>query len=71
MPVAIFTKQHYKAIANIIKARINACSTLSEQTQVACRYSCFVIANNLSSYFQEDNPKFDRDKFLKACGIIT
>ena len=27
------------------------------------------IARGLASMFAEDNPRFDRDKFLDACGL--
>ena len=27
------------------------------------------IANAMASWFQRDNPNFDRTKFLEACGI--
>ena len=29
------------------------------------------ITNDLCDYFQTTNAKFDRDKFLKACGVVT
>lgn len=28
-----------------------------------------IVANNLATYFESDNPRFDRDRFLSACGI--
>jgi hypothetical protein len=26
-------------------------------------------ANNMADIFEADNPRFDRDKFIKACGL--
>ena len=28
-----------------------------------------VYAKELANYFAEDNPRFDKEKFLKACGF--
>lgn len=28
-----------------------------------------IVAGKLANYLEEDNPKFDRNKFLIACGI--
>ena len=27
------------------------------------------MANELADYFQKENPRFDRDRFLDACGL--
>lgn len=29
------------------------------------------IATKLSDYFETENPKFNKHKFIRACGIIT
>lgn len=50
---SVFSIQHYIAIANIIK---------NAKTK-------FEIASESSDLFEEDNPKFMRDKFLQAAGI--
>lgn len=48
------TKKHYEAIADIMN-----------------RYSHHPdwIPEKLADYFTQDNPKFDRMRFLQACGI--
>lgn len=48
-----FTKQHYIAIAGILKGG----GTVVE------------IAKQLAALFAADNPRFDRTRFLTACGI--
>ena len=62
----MFTRQHYKAIAEIIEYATNedpanAC--------YGCRYPQTVIATCLADYFAKDNSRFDREKFLEACGL--
>ena len=58
-------KKHHKAIAEIIKGRFidladNACG-------IAVRSNVEIIATDLANYFADDNPHFDRQKFLNAC----
>jgi len=67
----MFTKQHYKAIANIIKEAKEdyrvcqdsfGCGTPSELV-------LSMIEARLSDYFAKDNPCFDAYKFFEACTI--
>lgn len=57
------TKKHYDAIAGIITSWMY----YSDETTSTCR----AIAYDLADYFATENPKFQRDKFLTACGIET
>ena len=52
------TKKHYEAIADCIEFRLCAKDNHPHE-----------IAKRLADYFQTDNPKFDRARFLQACGI--
>ena len=54
------TKKHFKAIAEIIKFRMDA-TLYSPPVEV--------LAKDLAQYFKQDNPRFDRERFLAACGI--
>ena len=55
------TKKHFEAIAKAIK---------EEQTAVAVREDVRrAIANKLADVFKQDNPRFDRDRFMKAAGF--
>ena len=58
-----FTRQHYKAIAEIIKTREDL------PYGSVYRQATSDIANDLSDYFASDNKRFDRGRFLSACGI--
>jgi hypothetical protein len=66
------TKKHYKQIANtlsIIYAQDQANFEMSEnghrkRTSVCEQFSH--IADSLCNFFESDNPRFDRKKFLDA-----
>lgn len=58
----MLSRQHYKAIAEIIKGNDTG-------ERVSTRLVCLDIAEELANYFAQDNPRFDRQKFLAACGI--
>lgn len=53
-------KKNYKAIAEIVD-KYNA---------IQMDYYDFGnFVSDLATYFKEDNPNFDREKFLTACGF--
>lgn len=54
------TKKHYEAIAKAFHAYI-ATDTGANIARP--------IAKDLADYFSTDNPRFDRTRFLQACGI--
>lgn len=64
----MFTRQHYKAIAEIIKEQ-------QKEASKACgmgfSFTCKIgrLAIELADYFAKDNPRFDRERFLAACGL--
>lgn len=64
----MFTKQHYKAIAGIIKKvrQITFKRDDIDKYDVLC-----LITSNLWLYFQDDNPKFDRVQFVRDCSIAS
>ena len=51
----MFTKQHFQALAKLIKES-NANSK-------------FELAQDMAKLFSEDNDRFSVSKFYKACGI--
>lgn len=67
------TKKHYEAIAAIIKSTytnaklyngINYRDTAHERCETLETTSI-----RLADFFAQDNPKFDRERFLEACGV--
>lgn len=64
----MFTRQHYKAIAEIIRFEYTAFDGTGEDDYEG-KLTIRNITNNLADYFADDNPLFNRQKFLKACGL--
>ena len=53
----VMTKKHFKAIAKIINEAIGENDSIYDLTQ------------KLSYFFKEENTRFDKDTFMKACGL--
>jgi len=58
----MFSQKHYVKIAKIIHRNY-------EISNVTARFILKDIVDELCEYFEIENPKFDREKFIKACGI--
>lgn len=56
----MLSKQHYKAIAEIIR-----CVGSTYRGNYVYKW----LAELFINYFTVDNPCFDRQKFLAACGL--
>lgn len=57
------TKKHYEAIASDIARTRQAIHSKDY-------YIVDALAQALAITFMQDNPKFNRDRFLIACGVI-
>lgn len=72
------TKANYDLIAGVIKSRVENTTALNnffpDWTQRDVEIG-LTILEELASYLavelEENDPKFDRNKFLQACGIET
>ena len=53
------TKKHFEAFAEYIKAQKGITSDTDLRT----------FADIVAAVASRDNPRFDRDRFLKACGL--
>lgn len=62
------TKKHFTAIARIIKDN-TVISADSIEEELAFETMRVAIAEELAYYFQRENSRFDRDRFLNACGV--
>lgn len=58
----MMSRKHYKAIAAVIKENVDA---FDNAGYIAARN----IGNSIADICAEDNPNFNRAKFLQACGI--
>lgn len=63
------TKKHFGAIAEILKSyqstRVLSPGDIDSPTPVTIDD----VANDMADYFQQENPRFDRERFLKACNV--
>jgi hypothetical protein len=59
------TKKDFERAAKIVAApRIPGFVKMSEENRIE-------IAHAFVAFFQAENPKFNRDRFLEACGVIA
>lgn len=67
----MMTRKHYKTIAEIIKTRTqpDICTDPHGQFAKGLSSARTAIYLTLADYFEQDNPRFSRQKFLEACKI--
>lgn len=61
----MMTRTHYENIAALVNDLATTTSDPSQAADIAV--SDFI--DDLADYFFADNPRFDRKKFLTACGL--
>lgn len=64
----MFTRQHYKAIAEILQSERSFAIDI-EGHCYNCKERIRHIIVEMADYFATDNSRFDRQKFLAACGL--
>ena len=72
------SKKHYIAVAEILNKRMEyvrgqqGCEHDNEVIErfVGAENEIANIARDLAGYFGQENPRFDRDRFLRAAGVI-
>jgi hypothetical protein len=64
------TRKDYVMIAGIIKD-CNLIPTLNKNKENGLIQAdiLFTVANQLAYKLEQDNPRFDRDRFLTDCGV--
>ena len=63
------TRKHFETIAAAIAAQAATARHYSEQERQAALDSIGGIADSIADLAEKDNPRFQRGRFLKACGI--
>ncbi len=63
------TKKHAAVIAAVIAAERKMATSVSRTGERTMLNSTARIANELADLFAEDNPRFDRYRFLAAAGV--
>ncbi len=61
-------KEQCEAVAEIVKEKNNLHND-DAPSSYNIRGVLAEVACDLADLFEKDNPNFDRDKFLKACGL--
>lgn len=64
----MFTRQHFEAIAEIVRRNAHIVGTSETFDEGAC-YAGSQIADELCDLFSADNPQFDREEFQRECGF--
>jgi len=63
----MFTRKHYKGIADILRGMVPVKSDLETTSGFEIRAGQYQkLVNKLVSYFKSQNSSFDKKKFLKA-----
>ena len=63
------SKKDYNKFAELIRNRIDSHNTWGDGNDAIIEELC-IVAEELSGILLEDNPRFDRSKFLIACGVL-
>jgi len=61
------TRKHYSEVAEIIKSAMAERLDSEVSPYYAQGWFLSYVACGLADMFQQDNPRFDRDKFMEAC----
>jgi len=60
---SIFGKRHYQIVAKVLRTKAK-----EEEENYGNSYVIEELSFDFCNIFAEDNPNFDKGKFLKACG---
>ena len=64
------TKKDYELIARVLKDQLESCFThVNKQIGTIEAYSVECVVKQLTKELEQDNPRFNRQKFMKACGL--
>lgn len=61
------TRKDYVLIAKVINGAVNYEKDFNNNTERA--EALTLMAHTFSSVLASENPRFDRERFLKACGV--
>lgn len=62
------TRKHFEAIARILEWR-NGSPDSTIDFDSGYNTAIRNIADDMADYFENENPRFDRERFLTACGF--
>lgn len=65
------SRKNYEAVARILKTEVDALAArtrISDDSVWEVETVLAALSHDLANYFETDNARFDRAKFLAACG---
>ena len=62
----MLTRKVFEQVAGSVKKSVDKAG---ETKDLKLRDFAYDMAVELADYFQKENPRFDRDRFLDACGL--
>jgi len=65
----MITKKDFKTVAGIIRDSLPQDKTSQNDYLCGKRDALWWVADDLADYFTTQNPRFDRSRFIKACGL--
>ncbi len=67
----MFTKRQFELIADILRTHVVAWDETRslDTTSAICHSVVRSIAHDFALLFASDNPRFDTERFMKACGL--
>ena len=68
----MMTRKHFEAVAEIIRLSAPLEPALHENESIwidGAKDMLGRVASDLADLFAQENPRFDREKFLRACGV--
>ena len=63
------TRKDYELIAKAIKAAKPSDSTMADYAEMTRKLGWRNTVHSVAEALAGDNPRFDRERFLKACGF--
>jgi hypothetical protein len=68
--MASFTQKHYKTVAHVLKTNLMRYEDVNEiYPTMTARVALKDTALDFHNVFRLDNPRYDANKFMDACGI--
>jgi hypothetical protein len=68
-PIMSMTRKHYVEVAETIKRSVEWSADETPVRKAARLQAAQEIANGMANMFAYDNGRFDRDRFMNACGL--
>ena len=63
----MLTRKVFKQVAASVKKSVDKAD---ETLDINLYKFAGEMANELADYFERENPRFDRDRFFNACGLV-